>query len=127
MTALLDTHFLLWITLRSKRLRAYPWIDRYAPWTISPVSLLEVAFLGEAGRLELRQREFVARLRGDERFVVDDVAAALLVSAAFGLSWTRDPFDRLLAAHSAARRLPFCTVDPIIREHHTLVVRELAP
>ena len=36
-TTLLDTHFILWIALRSKRLRAYPWIDHYSPWTVSPV------------------------------------------------------------------------------------------
>jgi PIN domain nuclease of toxin-antitoxin system len=125
-TALLDTHFLLWIALRSKRLPAYPWIDRYAPWTVSPVSLLEIAFLGEAGRLEVRHAEFLERLRHDDRFVIDDVGVALLATAALDLAWTRDPFDRLLAAHSAARRLRLCTVDPLIREHHTLLVRELA-
>jgi PIN domain nuclease of toxin-antitoxin system len=125
-TALLDTHFLLWIALRSKRLAAYPWIDRYAPWTVSPVSLLEIAFLGEAGRIEVRHAAFLERLRHDDRFVIDDVAVGVLVTAALGLTWTRDPFDRLLAAHSAARRLRFCTVDRLIGEHHTLLVRELA-
>jgi PIN domain nuclease of toxin-antitoxin system len=57
--------------------------------------------------------------------VIDDVGIAQLVTAAVDLAWTRDPFDRLLAAHSASRRLRFCTVDPLILEHHTLLVREL--
>lgn len=125
-TALLDTHFVLWIALKSKRLRAYPWVDRYSPWTVSPVSLLEIALLGEAGRLEVRHPEFRERLRDDGRFVIDDVGVALLVTAAVALGWSRDPFDRLLAAHSTARRLRFCTVDPVIQEHHVLLVRELA-
>ena len=125
-TTLLDTHFILWIALRSRRLRAYPWIDRYSPWTVSPVSLLEIVLLGEAGRLQVRHAEFLERLRDDRRFVIDDVGVTLLVTAAIGLGWTRDPFDRLLAAHSAARRLRLCTVDPVIQEHHALLVRELA-
>jgi PIN domain nuclease of toxin-antitoxin system len=125
-TALLDTHFLLWIVLRSKRLRAYPWIDRYSPWTISPVSLLEITFLSEAGRLEVQRAEFLERLSGDDRFVIDDLGVAALTTAALDLAWTRDPFDRLLAAHSTARRLRLCTVDPSILEHHTLLARELA-
>ena len=70
--------------------------------------------------------KFLERLRDDRRFVIDDVGVTLLVTAAIGLGWTRDPFDRLLAAHSAARRLRLCTVDPVIQEHHALLVRELA-
>src|SRR5207249_202465 len=107
-TTLLDTHFSLWMALRSKRLRAYPWIDHYSPWTVSPVSLLEIVLLGEAGRLQVRHTEFLERLRADRRFVIDDVGVTLLVTAAIRLAWTRDPFDRLLAAHSAARRLRLC-------------------
>ncbi|MBM4246881.1 MAG: type II toxin-antitoxin system VapC family toxin [Deltaproteobacteria bacterium] len=126
MTALLDTHFLLWIALGSRRLREYRWVERYAPWTVSPVSLLEIAFLGEVGRVEVRHAEFVERLGTDPRFVIDDVGSVALATAAFGLSWTRDPFDRLLVAHSAVRRLRLCTVDPVMLEHHSLVVRELA-
>jgi len=125
-SALLDTHFVLWIALRAKRLRAYPWITRYSPWTVSPVSLLEIALLGEAGRLEVRLAALLERLRDDDRFVIDDVGVALLVSAAVDLAWTRDPFDRLLAAHSAARHLRLCSVDPVIQRHHALLVRELA-
>jgi hypothetical protein len=40
-------------------------------------------------------------------------------------SWnflTADPFDRMLVAHSLARRMPLCTVDRCIRTHHRLIV-----
>jgi hypothetical protein len=33
-----------------------------------------------------------------------------LIEHGLPLDWTRDPFDRLLAAHSAARRARFCTL-----------------
>ncbi len=61
----------------------------------------------------------------DRRFVVDEVPLVPLARRAIELSWTRDPFDRLLAAHSLARRVPFCTVDRVILKHHRLLPEEL--
>jgi hypothetical protein len=62
---------------------------------------------------------------GDPRFVIDEVPFVTLVSHALPLSWTRDPFDRLLAAHSTARRVPLCTLDRRIRRRHSMLVPEL--
>lgn len=125
MTCLLDTHFLLWLVLRSERLGEYPWLDRYRPWGVSPVSLLEIQFLAEVGRLDVKSAAFVDALLADRRFVVDEVALMSLVRHALVLTWTRDPFDRLLAAHSNARRTPLCTMDRRIADHHSLLVADL--
>ena len=65
MSALLDTHFLLWIVLDVPRLDEFPWLERYRPWGISPVSLLEIQFLAEVGRLEVHQPEFRDALARD--------------------------------------------------------------
>lgn len=126
MTLLLDTHFLLWLALGSARLAAFPWLDRYRPWGVSPVSFLEVQFLAEIGRLSVRNPEFTDAVMDDPRFSVDDVALMALVRPGLRLAWTRDPFDRLLVAHSLARRVPLCSVDRRIRSHHRLIVDELA-
>ncbi|MDP9121497.1 MAG: hypothetical protein M3O15_09045 [Acidobacteriota bacterium] len=123
---LLDTHFLLWITMGSKRLADFPWIHGRAPWRISPVSLLEIQFLAEAGRIEGSGRAFENAVSQDRRFLIDEVPLAALIRHSFDLSWTRDPFDRLLAAHSTARRLPLCTVDGTLLRHHQLLAPELA-
>jgi PIN domain nuclease of toxin-antitoxin system len=123
---LLDTHFLLWILLDIPRIEGYSWIERYRPWGVSPVSFLEIGFLAEAGRLEARVPELMAAVGADTRFVVDEVPLVPLIRHALPLEWTRDPFDRLLAAHSSARRVQFCTLDRRIREHHGLIVPELA-
>jgi PIN domain nuclease of toxin-antitoxin system len=122
---LLDTHFLLWIALDVPRIDAFPWLERYRPWGVSPVSFLEVQFLAEVGRLEARTTEFAAAIGQDPRFVVDEVPLVSLIDQAIPLSWTRDPFDRLLAAHSEARRSPLCTLDRRMRAEHGLIVREL--
>lgn len=125
MTCLLDTHFLLWILLGAERLKAYPWLDRYRPWGVSPVSLLELRFLAEVGRLEADVPAVLEALAGDRRFTVDEAPLLALVRHALPLDWTRDPFDRLLAAHSMARRMPLCTVDGRVTARHALVVEEV--
>ena len=123
-TLLLDTHFLIWLVLGSKRLAAFPWVERYRPWGVSPVSLLEIQFLSEIGRLTVRNPAFADAVMEDPRFTVDDVPLVSLVRQALGLQWTRDPFDRLLVAHSVARRVPLCTTDRHIRANHALLPAE---
>ncbi len=125
MTALLDTHFLIWLVLRSRRLSKFRWLEKYRPWGLSPVSFLEIQYLAEVGRLEVRNPEFTETVLGDRRFIVDEVPFLPLIRQALGLSWTRDPFDRLLAAHSTIRRVPLCTTDQAIRGHHSLLVGEI--
>lgn len=125
MTALLDTHFLLWIVLAADRLREYPWLERYRPWRLSPISFLEIQFLAEVGKLNVTNPGFTDAVSSDPRFLVDEVPLLALVRHGITVSWTRDPFDRLLAAHSAARRLPLCSADDRVRAHHGLLVPEL--
>jgi PIN domain nuclease of toxin-antitoxin system len=122
---LLDTHFLVWLILASKRLAEFPWLNRYRPWGISPVSLLEIQYLAEVGKLSVDNPKFTQTVMNDPRFVVGDIGIETLVSQALTLNWTRDPFDRLLAAHSMARRVPLCTTDRVILRHHRLLADEL--
>ncbi len=124
---LLDTHFLLWLLVGSPRLKKYPWLADRRPWAISPVSLLEIQFLHEIGRLEVDHEALTAALATDPRFVIDDLSLSIVIDAALSVEWTRDPFDRLLVAHSLARRLEFCSVDRNVLANHRLVVPPLRP
>jgi PIN domain nuclease of toxin-antitoxin system len=121
MKAILDTHFVLWIIMGDDRLADFPWLERYQPWGISPVSLLEIQYLAEIGRAKVRNPEFSDALAKDPRFVLDEIPLVPLVRRAIELTWTRDPFDRLIAAHSSVRRLPLCTIDRNIRLHHPML------
>ena len=124
MKILLDTHFLIWLVVGSKRLAEFSWLERHRPWGVSPVSFLEIQLLSEIGRLSVRNPEFTSAVLDDARFTVDDIPLLTVVRRALDLVWTRDPFDRLLVAHSLARRIPLCTVDRGIRAHHRLIVME---
>jgi len=59
----------------------------------------------------------LAALRQSVGLQVDDISLAELVHAAQGLSWTRDPFDRLIAAHAIVADAPLLTADETIRKH----------
>lgn len=67
MRVVLDTHFLLWLVLDVPRVDEFPWLEGYRPWTVSPVSFLEVRFLAEVGRLEAANPEFVDAVGRDPR------------------------------------------------------------
>lgn len=59
----------------------------------------------------------VAALRRSIGLEVADVSLAELAEAAIGLAWTRDPFDRMIAAHAIVADAPLVTADKIILEH----------
>jgi PIN domain nuclease of toxin-antitoxin system len=106
---LLDTNALLWLQGRHKRSRPLSrWAGRLY---ISPASLLEIQFLLEAQRVRLRPGMRVADLADDPRWLLDEPPAAAWFNVALDLTWTRDPFDRLLAAHSQYRGWRLATGD----------------
>ncbi|HEY2385013.1 MAG TPA: PIN domain-containing protein [Terriglobia bacterium] len=120
MTCLLDTHFVVWVVTKSRRLRKYPWLSKYEPWAVSPASLLEIQLLSEVGRLRIDNPRFSREITTDPRFQFDDVPFATLIQKSLELSWTRDPFDRIIAAHSLSRLMPLCSVDEVTLQHHKL-------
>src|SRR5882672_6499805 len=99
MTCLLDTHFVVWIVSKSRRLKNYPWLDNYLPWGVSPASLLEIQLLAEVGRRGIDNPRFSRAIMADSRFQFDDISLVTLIQKSLELSWTRDPFDRMIAAH----------------------------
>ena len=82
---------------------------------ISPANLLELQFLVEAGRIRLRAAG-VSAIAEDSRWVLDDLPAAAWFAKAIDLSWTRDPFDRLLVARARLRGWRLATGDTVLLE-----------
>ena len=114
---LLDTHAAIWMAQGHRRIRL---LDRFPRIYLSPASVLELAFLIEAGRLRLGRGQSLITLMDDERWQLDDPPAAKWFAGACELTWTRDPFDRLLAAHARLRGWKLATAD-------TLLLERLAP
>jgi len=86
------------------------------PFT-SPIVELELTYLYEIGRVNEPASAPLAALRRSIGLEVADVAMSELVRAASGLSWTRDPFDRLIAAHAVVAGAPLLTADRTILEN----------
>jgi PIN domain nuclease of toxin-antitoxin system len=84
------------------------------PPYISPIVELELTYLHEIGRVTEPAAAPLAALRRSIGLQILDVPFAELVHAAHGLSWTRDPFDRLLAAHAIVSDAPLLTADQTI-------------
>ena len=105
---LLDTNAVIW--LDQGHLRARPLARKSVSLYVSPATLLELQFLEEAGRIRLPKRDAQA-LALDDRWVVDDPPAAAWFGVALDMAWTRDPFDRLLAAHARLRGWRLATAD----------------
>ena len=110
---LLDTNALIWLINQTQRVR--PLLKQRRGLYISPASLLELQFLGEAGRIRLSERD-VNTLADDDRWMLDDPPAAAWFATAAHLGWTRDPFDRLLAAHAQFRGWRLATGDRSLLE-----------
>ena len=121
-SVLIDTHVLIWVISQSKNLKEVPWIENFSSLSISPITLLEMKYLWESGRIPIDFPTFLSRLKRDEYFQVDDVSFDELCTKAFDISWTRDPFDRLLVAHSQLREIPLGTCDTAIRKNYSLVL-----
>lgn len=89
---------------------------------VSPVVELELTYLYEIGRVSEPASAPLASLRRSLGLGVADVSLAELVQAATNLFWTRDPFDRLIAAHAIVANAPLVTADDTIRENLPLAI-----
>jgi PIN domain nuclease of toxin-antitoxin system len=89
---------------------------------VSPIVELELTYLYEIGRVSEPASAPLSALERVFRLEIADTSTAELVQAANSLSWTRDPFDRLIAAHAIVANAPLVTADETIREHLHLAV-----
>ena len=108
---LLDTKAVIWLHRGHVRVRALQ--KAAARLYVSPVSLLEIQFLIEAGKVRLRAGATVNDLVADDRWVFDDPPSAAWFSQAAEVSWT-DPFDRLIVAHAGLRDWRLATGDAVL-------------
>lgn len=84
---------------------------------VSPISILELSFLVECGRIAFPGSDAATAVRNDPRFAIDDPPIGGVIAHAIVLSWTRDPFDRLLAAHALHRGWRLATSDRVILQN----------
>lgn len=115
----LDTHIVCWlyearIDLLSETARAA--IERGRLF-VSPIVDLELQYLHEIGRISKGPTAILSALATEIGLAVDGQPLAAIVSRARDLSWTRDPFDRLIVAGALLAGGRLVTKDTLIRKH----------
>lgn len=81
------------------------------------MSTLELAYMHEIGRARDPVPAMVAALRRSIGLEVAEIPLGQLVETALSLTWTRDPFDRMISAHAIVLDIPLITADRVILEH----------
>ena len=119
MKAFLDTHaaIFLWEGRSEVFGSASRELIEEAALLISPMVRLELGFLKEVGKIKVEPDLILGSLASDLGVVTTDDALDALVPIAMPLSWTRDPFDRLLVATALLHGAPLVTRDTRIHEN----------
>lgn len=120
----LDTHVVVW--LYQGAAERFPASVRATldtePLAISPIVLLEMAYLQEIGRIRASAGEIFAYLHEAIGLDQDPTSFSAVVARSLGQTWTRDPFDRIIVAQSIAAGVGLLTRDEEIRRHFSFAV-----
>lgn len=118
----LDTHVVVWLhRLLPEQFseRALALIeDRQL--VVSPIVELELTYLFEIGRITTPPSTVIDGLAQRIGLITSDVSTQAAVTAATALTWTRDPFDRLIVGDASAAACELLTKDRSIRDHYPL-------
>ncbi len=120
----IDTHVVVWLYTGE--------LDRFSntarqlldtqPAVASPMVQLELTYLHEIGRLTVGGADIIGDLTTRMGLTLSDQPLLSVVQSAASLSWTRDPFDRLIVGDALAAGTQLVTKDDTIRQHASVAV-----
>jgi len=116
----LDTHVALWLfdgRLDKLSPTARSLLRASSRPMVSPMVRLELTFLHEIGRTRYPAVEILDALRVEIDLGAAEASFERVAAIASTVSWTRDPFDRMIVAHALADDLPLLTIDSRICEN----------
>ncbi|MEA3544210.1 MAG: PIN domain-containing protein [Thermodesulfobacteriota bacterium] len=118
----LDTHVVVWLyaaltdKLSNKAIEAI----ETNQLLISPMVQLELQYLREIDRITANSVLIIETLSCNIGLKICDQSFIHTATEAIDLSWTRDPFDRLIVAQSHAQQIPLLTKDQNILKNSDL-------
>ena len=117
----LDTHAVVWLyagetdRFSDKALKAIETEDLF----VSPAVILELQYLREIERLTADSSLIIETLSASIGLEVADTPFREVVMEALTATWTRDPFDRLIASQARAEKQKLLTKDETILKHYS--------
>jgi len=120
----LDTHVLVWLyngLIEKISTKGQLLIEKNELLT-SPISILELQYLLEIQRITVQSQDIINDLTARIGLVIDDNLFFNIIKQSLTMSWTRDPFDRLIVAGAELRGIPLLSKDKIIHSHCSLAV-----
>lgn len=120
----LDTHVVVWLFTGQIEFLSADAIDviEQHQLVVSPMVQLELNYLHEIGRLTIGGADIIADLQRRIGLRRSDLALDALVDTAASLTWTRDPFDRLIVADAFVAGAALVTKDRTIHDRSTIAL-----
>lgn len=115
----LDTHAVVWLHAGETGLfpeTARKRLDEEAS-VLCPLVALELEYLYEIERIALPADTILADLATEIGLELCSRPFATTLRVSLKQKWTRDPFDRIIAAHAVANNLDLLTKDRSILDH----------
>ena len=112
----LDTHVVIWLyaDLAEKFSPHARLLINENDLLISPIVSLEIQYLYEVNRITVGSNAIISDLKQRIGLRICDAPFGEVTAQAIALSWTRDPFDRLIVAQAKVRGSPLLTKDEMI-------------
>lgn len=130
MNAYLDTSVIVWLA-QADVSRIPPvalTVIRDSNLLISPMVELELQYLYEIDRINLRSQDLLLKLRSELNVTVCSLSFIDVVQSAIHETWTRDPFDRIIVAQAKANGLSMLvSADERIQSNYVKTVWEGPP
>jgi PIN domain nuclease of toxin-antitoxin system len=89
---------------------------------LSPMAFLEMEYLYEIGRIRIGAKKIIEDLEADIGLRIMDKRWMDVTRAALDLTWTRDPFDRMIAAQALVEKQRLLSKDKAILGNCKLAV-----
>lgn len=118
MRVLIDTHYVLWAALNSKRME--PWARRLIAdldneILVSAASIYEISLKVRCGKLPEAvefESDLIANIEGGLGYTLLPLEPESMMRAARFEDAHADPFDRMIAAQAIQNNLPVLSADP---------------
>ncbi|MCD6397141.1 MAG: PIN domain-containing protein [Spirochaetaceae bacterium] len=112
----LDTHVLVWLyTGQVKKLSTLAKdLINENPVYISPIVRLELQYLYDIKRITDKSNDIIIDLSDRIGLKVCEKSFSTIIAESLKLSWTRDPFDRIIVANASLSGNVLITKDQLI-------------